>query len=125
MPTPEAKALYHVATQDHKAFELLAKAEDISLAMACFHAQQAAEKYIKSTMIAHKITFPFIHNLVELHGICAENHLHIPVAIDRLEELNPFAVKQRYDLPPEVNTDYPSVAAILTELKTWCEGFSN
>jgi HEPN domain-containing protein len=34
-----------------------------SLDTACFHAQQAAEKYLKAYLSLKKIEFPFMHNL--------------------------------------------------------------
>ena len=41
-------------------------------AMACFHAQQCAEKYLKGYLIAHSVPFRFVHDLVlsyaALHG---------------------------------------------------------
>ncbi len=32
----------------------------------CFHAQQAAEKALKSLLLFHKLEFPLTHDLVEL-----------------------------------------------------------
>jgi len=43
-----------------------------ALDTACFHAQQAAEKYIKAYLTAHEIDFPFSHNLEKLIEMCAQ-----------------------------------------------------
>lgn len=39
-------------------------------AQICFHFQQAAEKYLKAFIIANKLDFRPVHNLLELLEIC-------------------------------------------------------
>ena len=39
--------------------------------MACYHAQQCAEKYLKGYLIAHSVPFRFVHDLVYLTQLCA------------------------------------------------------
>ncbi len=34
--------------------------------MACYHAQQCAEKYLKGYLIAHSVSFRFVHDLIYL-----------------------------------------------------------
>ena len=36
----------------------------------CFHAQQAAEKYLKAFLQEHEVDFPKTHNLIELLELC-------------------------------------------------------
>jgi HEPN domain-containing protein len=38
----------------------------------CFHAQQAAEKYIKAYLTEYEIDSPFIHNLEKLVELCTQ-----------------------------------------------------
>ena len=64
---------------------------------ACFHAQQAAEKYLKGFLAFHGIQIPRTHNLEELEKLCATftpapnfNGLDLPL-------LTPYAVQMRYD----------------------------
>ena len=38
--------------------------------MACYHAQQCAEKYLKGYLIAHSVPFRFVHDLVYLTQLC-------------------------------------------------------
>jgi len=68
-----------------------------SLDGACFHAQQAAEKYLKGFLTYHDRPFPTTHNLTELTSICAAIdamfHSLAPIAA----ELTPYAVRLRYD----------------------------
>jgi len=39
-------------------------------AQVCFHFQQAAEKYLKAFIVANKLDFRPVHNLLELLTIC-------------------------------------------------------
>ncbi|MDO9541139.1 MAG: HEPN domain-containing protein [Kiritimatiellia bacterium] len=64
---------------------------------ACFHAQQAAEKYLKAYMSSNKIVFPFIHNLEKLVEICAAHDPSFAIIKESAQSLTPFAVEARYD----------------------------
>ena len=68
-----------------------------SLDAACFHAQQAAEKYLKGFLAFHDRPFPYTHNLGDLTELCAgvdgSFHSLTPMA----SELTPYAVRLRYD----------------------------
>ena len=67
----------------------------------CFHAQQAAEKALKSWLAVADAPIPRTHNLEDLQALC----LALPPpdiasgleALD-LSELTPFAVEARYDI---------------------------
>jgi len=65
---------------------------------ACFHAQQAAEKYLKSLLAFHEEPIPKTHDIEELQRLC------LPFAgASRLTEidltvLSDYAVPARYDL---------------------------
>ena len=87
---------------------LVRKAESDLLAMnaslgagaldaACFHAQQAAEKYLKSFLASKEVAFPHTHNLSKLLDACVA----IDPSLERLSEiaatLTPYAVELRYD----------------------------
>jgi len=64
---------------------------------ACFHAQQAAEKYLKGLLALMEQSIPRTHNLEELQQLCSGliPPLHLP-DVD-LAELTPYAVQLRYD----------------------------
>ena len=40
-------------------------------ALACFHAQQCAEKYLKGYLVARGVSFRFVHDLGYLIDLCA------------------------------------------------------
>lgn len=64
---------------------------------ACFHAQQAAEKFLKAYLTAHRIEFPFIHNLEKLIELCAERDPSFASIKSLGQELTPYAVELRYN----------------------------
>ena len=87
---------------------LIRKAESDLLAMnaslkvgaldaACFHAQQAAEKYLKSFLASKEIAFPHSHNLSKLLDACAAIDPSLRELSETAATLTPYAVELRYD----------------------------
>lgn len=68
-----------------------------ALDAACFHAQQAAEKYLKAYLVQQGIEFPLTHNLAKLLELCST----VDPSFRSLESvagpLTPYAVEMRYD----------------------------
>ena len=64
---------------------------------ACFHAQQAAEKYLKALLAFAGQPIPRTHNLEDLFEECRRALPNwSPSALDRAS-LTPYAVELRYD----------------------------
>ena len=63
---------------------------------ACFHAQQAVEKYLKGLLAVRGQPFPSTHNLEDLQNL-GEALPEWPLAGLDLVELSSFAVEARYD----------------------------
>ena len=68
-----------------------------SLDAACFHAQQAAEKYLKGFLAFHDRPFPYTHNLGDLTELCASIDVAFHALTTMASELTPYAVRLRYD----------------------------
>ena len=66
--------------------------------IACFHAQQAAEKYLKGFLALRQRPAPRTHNLEELQHVCLAQNPDLPLADLSLFELSGYAVEMRYDL---------------------------
>ena len=62
----------------------------------CFHAQQAAEKYLKAYLIWYDITFPRTHALEDLVLLAAQHDLDCLKLKDLVIALTPYAVETRY-----------------------------
>ena len=87
---------------------LVRKAESDLLAMnaslnagaldaACFHAQQAAEKYLKSFLASKDVAFPHTHNLSKLLDACSVIDPSLRELLETAATLTPYAVELRYD----------------------------
>lgn len=68
-----------------------------ALDTVCFHAQQAAEKYIKAYLLVKEIEFPFIHNLEKLIELCEQCDPSFQDIRALSQGLTPYAVELRYD----------------------------
>ncbi|MGA3211208.1 MAG: HEPN domain-containing protein [Terriglobales bacterium] len=64
---------------------------------ACFHAQQAVEKYLKGFLALNAQPFPFTHNLEKLQQLGESAVPAWPLKGLDLAELTVFAVQTRYD----------------------------
>ncbi len=64
---------------------------------ACFHAQQAAEKYLKGFLTYHDTPYPHTHNLTDLTELCALIDAAFHSLAPMAAELTPYAVRLRYD----------------------------
>jgi HEPN domain-containing protein len=72
----------------------------------CFHAQQAAEKYLKAILAIHGLDIPRTHDLEELQLLCVDFVRDTDFSLLALEELSDYAVSVRYDFEfwPDVKT---------------------
>ena len=74
-----------------------ASVEAGALDAACFHAQQAAEKYLKAFLTHTGIAFPYVHNLSKLVELCTGQDASFQSLLTTVEPLTPYAVELRYD----------------------------
>lgn len=72
-------------------------AANASLDTACFHTQQAAEKFIKAYLMAYSLSVPFIHNLEKLLELCEQHDPSFSQMKTLGQALTPYAVQLRYD----------------------------
>lgn len=61
-----------------------------------FHCQQCAEKYLKAYLIKNEVRFPKIHDLLELHKLCAAINPSFELIGDLLDRINPYAIEFCY-----------------------------
>lgn len=64
---------------------------------ACFHAQQAIEKTLKSFLAYHGLAIPRTHDLLELQRMCLEIDVIPNLAEIDLAEVATYVVSARYD----------------------------
>jgi HEPN domain-containing protein len=68
--------------------------------ISAFHAQQAAEKYLKAFLVRHQIPFPKTHVIQQLLQLAARADSTIESALASSAMLTPFGTEFRY--PGEV-----------------------
>ena len=76
--------------------------------MACCHAQQCAEKYLKGYLIAHSVPFRFVPDLVYLTQLCTARESAFGELMLVAEILGEYAATTRY---PMEGTEEPDIEA--------------
>jgi len=85
------KALRDLVTAEHEL-----KSPQPFTDIACFHAQQAAEKYLKALLIWLGVGFPRTHALEDLVLLAAQQVPDLAHMRDAAASLTPYAVEARY-----------------------------
>ena len=96
---------------------------DAYLEDLCFDAQPAAEKAIKTVMIARAIDFPYVHDLGSLMALLEENGETVPEAIRAALSLTTYATTTRYPNAgePVEEREYREAIAIAEVVVLWAE----
>lgn len=117
----EALRLLRLARRDRETFDLLLPLQKASLTALGFHAQQAAEKALKAVAVSLELEIRRTHDLAALGQAIQDNGTGLPLSVDQLRILNPFAVEYRYDdeLIPAISRE--TLAAMLTIVMDWAE----
>ena len=79
-------------------------------AQICFHFHQAAEKYLKSFIIAYDLEFKKIHDLPVLLKSCMAKKPDLQILMDDCRLLNGFYIEARY--PVHWPTQYTKEMAL-------------
>lgn len=89
----------------------------------CFHAQQAAEKAIKSVMILRGIEFPYTHDLNRLLSILESSGEKLSPKVREAVTLTRYAGILRYPVFDEVVSEeaYEDAVAIAEAAVVWAE----
>jgi len=88
----------------------------------CFHFQQAEEKYLKAFIIANKLGFRHVHNLLELLAICHQADHGAEGLNQACQFLNPFYIDTRYPVhwPTAYDRETAAKAKQMTEeIRDW------
>ena len=66
--------------------------------MACYHAQQCAEKYLKGYLVAHALPFRFVHDLIYLTQLCMAQEPAFGQLMPAVEILGEYGATMRYPI---------------------------
>lgn len=102
----EAKRWLRYAREDLQTAESMAGRDDAYPRHACWLAQQAAGKALKSALILSQVDFPFSHDLDRLRDLLPDGW-RVKKECPDLAELTEWAVQARYpgDMPEAVEAD--------------------
>ena len=89
---------------------------------ACFHAQQAAEKYLKGFLQEQNFPPPKIHNLGQLLHLCLPYDAQFQQIDQQLAALDAYAVRYRYPGDSATNADARSALQHLQAVRTFLRG---
>lgn len=115
----EALRLMRLAQRDRETFDLLFPLPQTHLAPLGFHAQQAVEKALKAAAVLAGVEVPRTHDLAALGQRLLDKGVALPLAVDDLRSLNPFAVEYRYDDEIVPATNREELAAKLSAIMAW------
>ena len=89
------------ARKDLAAGEVLLKGNFEDYDSVGFHAQQAAEKFVKAFLVRHQIEFPKSHDIALLRQLVARVDPRLAEKLATADVLTPYGVEFRYpgDLP--------------------------
>ena len=102
------RAWFEKADQDLEMARRALSPEKPLPGMACYHAQQCAEKYLKGYLIAQSISFRFVHDLVYLTQLCLVQEPVFGELMAAAEILGEYGVTIRY---PTEGSEEPSIEA--------------
>jgi HEPN domain-containing protein len=85
------KAENDLKTAEH----ILTLKENCPFDIACFHAQQCAEKYLKALLVSRSVDFPKTHDLRFLMQRIPED-ITLRLRIEEVVSLNRYTIEARY-----------------------------
>ncbi len=89
---------------------------------ACFHTQQAAEKYLKGFLQEQNFPPPKIHNLAQLLQLCLPYDAQFQQLDQQLGALDAYAVRYRYPGDSATKADARSALQNLQQARTFVRG---
>jgi len=107
------------AEQDYRAMKLIILHEPSLSSLAAFHAQQAAEKFLKAFLVQHQIEFPKTHDIRRLLMLVAEADKVLSESLREAVTLTVYGVDVRYpgDLPEADRKDVERAAKLAQQVR--------
>ena len=100
------------AKRDLSAARRLIAEPPILAEIACFHAQQAAEKSLKGFLVYHEVEFEKVHAIRYLLDLCIGIDDEFERLRERAEPLTRYAILGRYPAPGAEVTQAEATAAV-------------
>ena len=115
----DASAWVLKAEHDLTAVELIGLTSDAPWDIVVFHAQQAAEKFLKALLVSRGQQPPKVHDLTKLLTLCVAYAPEMASFADDCFFLSPLAVRSRYpgDEPETAREDAEKGAQIARRIR--------
>lgn len=120
---------FNKAEEDYQLVEYLISSEGAYHAAICFHAQQAAEKYLKAVLVRDQTEFPKTHDIEQLLDLINTTQSSPASSLREATLLSIYGVEVRYpgDFPavtPEDAKKAMKLAAMVREaVETLLKGY--
>jgi len=107
------------AEEDFGVAEHILDADVPYLFSVAFHAQQAAEKFLKAFLVHHQIEFPKIHDLGKILDLANSVAPDMAKLLADVTSLNPYGVDVRYpgDIPEITVADARAAVTMATKVR--------
>lgn len=107
------------AEEDFKVAERLAGEGEAYLSAVGFHAQQAAEKFLKAVLVHHQVEFPKTHDLGEILDLVATVEACLAGGLRDTAGLTDYAVDIRYpgDFPEMTAEDGKAAVSLAARVR--------
>lgn len=120
-PREEARRLLRLARRDRETFDLLLPLPQASVAALGFLAQQSVEKALKAVAVSRGVEVRRTHDLAALGEALLADGGALPVTVDDLRSLNPYAVEFRYDDEIVPTTTRAELETLLSAVLQWAQ----
>lgn len=121
----EVETLLRMAEGDARAFEALARADNVPASRAGFMAQQAVEKTLKALLIAKGAEAPRSHDLVELLVLIRDSGVSAPAFEDDLDSLTQYSVNLRYNDEGGEPLTSEQIRRLYADIRDWAQSLIN
>lgn len=121
-PLDLAKAFLAKGRADELLCERILNDKDINDALFGFHAQQAAEKYLKAVLAIDEERPEKTHDLGVLAAQCERAGHPMPEALREVFDLAPYAVDERYPFGTTPPLDRSASLDLVIGVRVWVEG---
>ncbi len=91
--------------------------------VACFHAQQCVEKYLKAILVAKQVTFSRTHDLLLLNDQCERAGVLLGLDAKILHTLSDHAVKTRYPGDDPTSEDAREAVALARTVRRFVRAY--
>jgi HEPN domain-containing protein len=119
-----ALLLLKKASEDEALLDEILTSEVVSDEIIGFHCQQAVEKMLKAVLSKHEVSYRKTHDLQELLSLISDHGIQYPDNFGEVDELSPYAVIYRYDVPPEEQEeplDREFARSLVARVRLWAE----